>query len=279
VLGIGLGLLSSLAWGVSDFLGGQQSRRMPALVVLLVTQPVGFLLALGVALTLGGEPPARSDLVLGVVAGVVIVTGLACFYRGMAIGPVGVVAVLVSLGSMVALVGGLIQGDDPAAIQLVGAALAITGGVLVSRRPRAAGERISMAAIGLGLFAAVAVGSALLLIDSAAEDEPTWAIVAMRTGGASALCLAALVTRPRISVDRASVAPLLAIAVLEITANLLFAVATNHGLISLVSIAGSLYSAVTVILAWIILGERLAGAQRAGVVLALAGVAAIAGGA
>jgi drug/metabolite transporter (DMT)-like permease len=67
--------------------------------------------------------------------------------------------------------------------------------------------------------------------------------------------------------------------VLEITANLLFAVATNHGLISLVSIAGSLYSAVTVVLAWIFLGERLGGSQRAGVALALAGVAAIAGGA
>jgi uncharacterized membrane protein len=66
---------------------------------------------------------------------------------------------------------------------------------------------------------------------------------------------------------------------LEITANLLFAVATNHGLISLVSIAGSLYAAVTVLLAWLVLGERLAGSQRVGVVLALAGVAAIASGA
>jgi drug/metabolite transporter (DMT)-like permease len=127
--------------------------------------------------------------------------------------------------------------------------------------------------------AAVGIGLAFLLVDAAAEEEPTWAIVALRVGGISTIVAAALVVRPSISIDRASAPPLIAIGVLEITANLLFAVATNHGLISLVSIAGSLYSAVTVLLAWAFLGERLARSQRMGVVLALGGVAAIAGGA
>jgi drug/metabolite transporter (DMT)-like permease len=279
VLGIALGLASSLAWGVSDFLGGLQSRRMSALAVLLVTQPIGFGLALLVALTLGGDVPERSDMTLGFVAGVVIVSALVAFYRGMAIGPVSIVATLASLGAIVPLVGGLAQGDDPAAIQLVGAAAAITGVVLVTRQPRAAGVRIGTLALTLGLGAAVGIGTAFLLIDSAASDEPTWAIVALRAGGISTLLVAGAVVRPAIRIDRASAPALAAIAVLEITANLLFAVATNHGLISLVSIAGSLYAAVTVLLAWILLGERLAGSQRAGVVLALAGVAAIAGGA
>jgi drug/metabolite transporter (DMT)-like permease len=71
---------------------------------------------------------------------------------------------------------------------------------------------------------------------------------------------------------------LLAIGLCDITANSLFAVATNHGLLALVGVAGSLYSAVTVVLARVFLKERLAGPQHAGVVLALAGVALIAAG-
>ena len=278
MLGIALALASSLAWGVTDFLGGLQSRRMSALAVLLVTQPLGLLLALLTALTLGGGLPERSDMLVGVLAGVILVTALAAFYRGMAIGPVGIVAVLASLGAVVSLVGGLVQGDDPAALQLVGATVAIAGVVLVSRKPRASGERISSAALGLGLLAAAGIGTAFLLIDTAAADEPTWAIVALRVGGISTLLAAAAAVRPSISVDRESAPPLIAIAVLEITANMLFAVATNHGLISLISIAGSLYSAVTVLLAWLILHEHLGRSQRVGVVLALAGVATIAGG-
>lgn len=279
MLGIALGLGSSLAWGITDFLGGLQSRRMSALAVLLVTQPLGLLLALLAALAFGDGMPERSDALLGLLAGVVIVTALAAFYRGMAIGPISVVAVLASLGAVVSLVGGLAQGDDPTTIQLAGAVVAIAGVVLVSRKPRASGERIAPVAVGLGLGAAAGIGVAFLLIDAAAADEPTWAIVALRIGGISTILTAAAVIRPSISITRDAAPALIAIGVLEITANLLFAVATNHGLISLVSIAGSLYSAVTVLLAWFILGERLGGSQRFGVVLALAGVAAIAGGA
>jgi drug/metabolite transporter (DMT)-like permease len=237
------------------------------------------LLALVIALVFGDGMPPTEDLVLGVVAGTVIVSALAAFYRGMAIGPVSIVATIASLGVVVPMIGGLVQGDDPSTLQLVGSVVAVLGVFFVSRRPRSAGEVIGPTALGLAAVAAVGIGAAFLMIDSAAADEPAWAIVALRVGGISLLVTAALVVRPSLAFGRAAVPTLAAIAVLEITANLLFAVATNHGLISLVSVAGSLYSAVTVVLAWVVLGERLAGSQRVGVVLALGGVAAIAAGA
>lgn len=278
MLGVVLGLVSSAAWGVADFLGGQQSRKMPALSVLLVTQPIGLLLALIVALSLGGDGIARSDALLGVLAGVVIVVALVAFYRGMAIGPVSIVATIASLGVAVPFLGGLIQGESPGPLQLAGAVAAIIGVAMVSRRPDSE-HAIDRKVLGLAAFAALGIGTFFLLVDSAAGEEPGWAIFAVRVGGVSTLVAAALVIRPRIAIERASVPPLVAIGVLEIAANLLFAVATNHGLLSLVSVAGSLYSAVTVLLAWLVLGERLFGAQRIGVVLALGGVAAIAAGA
>ena len=85
--------------------------------------------------------------------------------------------------------------------------------------------------------------------------------------------------RPSMRIERNMAPALVAIGVLDATANTLFAVATNHGLLALVAVAGSMYSAVTVLLARFVLGERLAPSQRAGVVVALAGVAMIASGA
>src|SRR5204862_23089 len=106
-----------------------------------------------------------------------------------------------------------------------------------------------------------------------------WTIVAARTGGVATLLVAAAFARPSMRIEPALLPSLFAIGLFDVLANSLFAVATNHGLLSLVAVAGSLYSAVTVLLARFVLRERLAPSQRGGVVVALAGVALIAAGA
>jgi drug/metabolite transporter (DMT)-like permease len=93
------------------------------------------------------------------------------------------------------------------------------------------------------------------------------------------LVLAALVARPSLAVPRDMFPALMAMGVFDVAANSLFAVATNHGLLSLVGVSSSLYSAVTVLLAWFVLGERLDRARLAGVAVAVGGVALIAAGA
>src|SRR5215212_745685 len=105
MLGIALALASSVAWGISDFLGGLQSRRMSALTVLLVSQPVGLVLALIVALTFGGDALSARDAAIAVGAGVASATGLAAFYRAMALGSVSVVATIGALGVLVPVAG------------------------------------------------------------------------------------------------------------------------------------------------------------------------------
>ena len=93
------------------------------------------------------------------------------------------------------------------------------------------------------------------------------------------LLVAALAIRPQIRIESQMVPALVTIGLMDILANSLFAVATNHGLLALVSVVGSMYSAVTVLLARFVLGEQLARPQQGGVVLALTGVALIAAGA
>jgi drug/metabolite transporter (DMT)-like permease len=276
--GIALALASSVAWGISDFLGGMQSRRMSALVVLLVSQPVGLVLALAVALAFGGDPLDAGDATIAIGAGAAAVLGLGAFYRAMALGSVSVVATIGALGVLVPIAGGLAQGEQPAAIQAVGAAAGIAGVVLVAREPDPEWRAVERTSIGLAALAALGFGIFFLGLDATAGQQPAWTIVAVRCGGVGTLLIAAAYARPSMQIAPQLLPALLAIGCFDILANSLFAVATNNGLLALVSVAGSLYSAVTILLARFVLGERLAPVQRAGVVLALIGVLLIAAG-
>ena len=278
MLGVLLGLLSSVAWGVSDFLGGLQARRISALSVLLVSQPFGLLLAFGVALAAGDKGLPAREAAIAAGAGAIVVVALGAFYRAMALGSVSVVATIGALGILVPFIGGLAQGESPAAVAVAGASVAIAGVLLASREPDPEWRAAGRAAVGLAAFAALGFGTFFLMLDAAAEHDPAWTIAAARTGGVFILLVAALIVRPSMQIPRDMWPALLAVGTCDVLANTLFAVATTHGLLALVGVVGSLYSAVTVLLARFVLGERLARAQQAGVVLALAGVALIAAG-
>jgi drug/metabolite transporter (DMT)-like permease len=278
VLGIALGLASSVAWGISDFLGGLQSRRISTLTVLLVTQPVGLALALAVALAVGGDPLTREDAFTAAAAGATVVVALGAFYRAMALGSVSVVSMVGALGVLVPVLGGLAQGEDPSVLSIVGVALAVPGVVLVAREADPEWRAASRGSLGLAALAAVGFGVFFLLLDASSGDEPAWTIVAARLGGVTVLVAAAAAVRPSLAIPRSIAPALLAIGFCDVLANSLFAVATNHGLLSLVSVAGSLYGAVAVVLAWFVLGERLGPWQRVGVLITVAGVGLIAAG-
>lgn len=279
MLGIALGLASSVAWGISDFLGGLQSRRISALTVLLVSQPVGLVLALAVALSFGGDELGVREAGIAAGAGAAAVLALGAFYRAMALGSVTVVATIGALGVLVPVVVGLAQGDRPAAVQGVGALAGVVGVVLVARQPDPEWRAAGRASIGLAALAALGFGVFFVGLDAASGPQPTWTIVAARVGGVATLLVAAAFVRPSMRIEPSLFPALLAIGCFDVLANSLFAVATNHGLLSLVAVAGSLYSAVTVLLARFVLRERLAPIQASGVILALIGVALIAAGA
>jgi drug/metabolite transporter (DMT)-like permease len=302
MLGIALALASSVAWGTSDFLGGLRSRRMSALTVLLVSQPVGLVLALAFALAVGGDALSLRDAAIAAGAGATVVMALGAFYRAMALGSVTVVATIGALGVLVPVAAGLVQGDRPGGVQAIGAVAGIAGVVLVAREPDPEWRAASKVAVGskpaapapsgrwglasslarrpglLAALAALGFGTFFLGLDLSSGPQPAWTIVAARTGGVAALLVAAAFVRPSMRIESALLPSLVAIGFFDVLANSLFAVATNHGLLSLVAVAGSLYSAVTVLLARFVLGERLAVSQQAGVVIALAGVALIAAG-
>jgi uncharacterized membrane protein len=278
--GIALALGASISWGISDFLGGLQSRRFSALSVLLVSQPVGAALAYLVAIVAADEPLPAAEFAIAAVGGAAVLLGLGAFYRGMALGSISIVATVGALGVLVPIIAGVIQGERPSAVQGVGAAVAIGAVILVSREPDPEWREANRTAIGFAALAALGFGVFLVLVDKAAETDPAWTVAAARTGGIALLGAAAIAARPAIPRARGRVLlTLIAIGCFDILANSLFALASTEGILPLVSVAASLYAAVTVLLARLFLGERLAPSQRAGVVLGLAGVAMIAAGA
>ena len=280
MLGIALSLAASVSWGVSDFLGGLQTRRFSALSVLLVSQPVGLVLALAVALAIGGDPLNTDDFLLAAGAGATVVVALGVFYRAMALGSISVVTMVGALGVLVPVAVGLARGEEPAAVQALGAAIAIPALVLVARDPDPEWRAANRHSVGLAALAALGFGIFLTIIDEVAESDPAWTVAAVRVGGVALLAIAALYWRPGLPDARGRVlAALLVIGVFDVLASLLYAVATTHGILPLVAVAGSMYSAVTVLLARFVLGERLARSQRIGFALAIAGVALIAAGA
>jgi drug/metabolite transporter (DMT)-like permease len=278
VLGIVLGLASSVAWGTSDFLGGLQTRRISALSVLLATQPIGLVLALVVALIVGGDPLSGREIAIAVGSGAAAVLALGAFYRAMALGSISVVATIGALGIVVPVVAGVVGGDQPSALQGIGAVAAFGGAVLVAREPDPEWRAATAASVGLAALAGLGFGLFFWGLDAASPANPAWTIVSARIGGVSVLLVAWAIVRPPLPRERSMWPALIAIALCDVTANSLFAVATNHGLLSLVSIAGAMYSAVTVLLARVVVGERLARVQRAGFALAIIGVALLAGG-
>ena len=278
MLGIVLGLGSSVAWGISDFLGGLQTRRASALGVLLVTQPIGLVLALGVALAFGGDPLSMREATIAAAAGATAVVALGAFYRAMALGSVSVVATIGSLGIAVPVIAGVAGGDSPGGLQAAGAVLAFGGALLVAREPDPEWRSANRAAVGLAALAGLGFGLFFWCLDLASPANPAWTIVAARAGGVVLLLLAAARVRPSLPLDRDRIPVLGAIGLCDVTANSLFALATSRGLLSLVSVAGSMYSAVTVVLARFVLGERLARSRQVGFAIALGGVALLAAG-
>jgi drug/metabolite transporter (DMT)-like permease len=283
MLAAALALGSSLSWGLSDFLGGFQSRRHSLLAVLVLSQ--GFALVVIVAAVAAGAPTGHETATTAwaVGAGMVDVAGVTAFYRALAIGTMSIVAPLSATGAVIPVLVGLASGERPRTLQVVGMALAMVGVVLAGRgaaEPDAQARRTGRIAVLLALLAAVGFGSFFAGLDRAEETgDVAWVLLAARTPEVLVLLAACAVRRPGLPSAPAALGAIAAIGVFDQLATLLFVLATGRELLSVVGVLAALYPAVTVLLARVVLRERLTRAQDAGVLVALAGVVALAVGA
>lgn len=280
-----LALLSSGLWGVSDFLGGNASRRLPVPTVLGLSQLAGLLVLTVVAVATDALPAPRSYVVPAMLAGAVGICALGMFYRALSVGTMGVVAPVAALGVAVPVAVGLGRGESPSSWQLAGIVVAVVGVVLASGPELSGRGGGGAAALLLAGGAAVGFGIVLLLVANASSGDSgavVMTLLTMRLTSVTMLTVLLLVFVRRrgwgLSVTGADLPLLVTIGVADAAANGTYAVASRSSLISVASVLASLYPVVTALLAFRVLGERLTGVQVAGVAASLAGVALLAAG-
>ena len=274
-LAVALALASSVTWGIADFGGGLVSRRLPTLTVTVVSQSAGFAALLIVFGARGAHLDGRS-FAIGLAAGAGGGAGLAAFYRALAVGTMSIVSPIVACGAVVPFAISIATGERPSTIALAGAGVALAGAVLASAEERRAAARERGQAVILAAIAAGALGLFTYFLGlGSREGTALSTLVGARVGSLTLLLVLALALRAPLRLGRAALLPVAAIGLCDVAANALFALASGHGLLALVSVLGSLYPVMTVLLAHVFLGERLTPLQLAGVGVALAGVAAL----
>ena len=273
-----LALASAAVWGTADFSGGLVSRYVPTIPVTVISQAAGFAVLLSAVAIHGGKLDGRS-LGIGLLAGLGGGTGLAAFYKALSLGTMSIVSPVVACGAVVPFGISIATGERPSGLALGGAALAIGGAVLASAEERRAAVPHRTRAVALAVAAAVALGLFTYFLGlGSREGSALSTLTGARVGSLGFLLLLAAGRRESLRVGRRWIAPLVAIGLCDTTANVLFALASRHGLLALVSVLGSLYPIVTIVLAYVFLRERLTRPQLAGVAIALAGVAALSAG-
>lgn len=268
-----LALGSSLMWGSADFLGGVTSRRTSPVAVYGLAQAVG-LVALAVAATVAGAwsaapgywPWAIASSVLGAV-------GMVAFYSALAIGPMGIVSPLVSMSVIVPVAFGLLSGEAPGGLAILGILIALIGVVLASG-PELSGAESPRALVLAGL-SALAFGGMYITMAEGSSYDPLMTMTAMRITSVIIFAVVLAAVRSLGGATRRDALPIIGIGMLDAGANVMFGVATTMGLLATISMLGSLYPVVTAVLAAIFLAERLRAVQYAGVACAMAGIVLI----
>lgn len=303
-----LAIASATTFGFADFLGGLASRRAHVLVVAALSQCAG-LIVLVIVLPLSGVAPTATALWFGGIAGLAGAGGLVFYFRALAIGPMGVTApVAAVVGAGLPIGVGVALGERPGPMAVVGIVVGVVAVALASRpaadqddethdvamldpnaigsandgpAPSSSSAATQDADSGLkaGLIAAVVAGLAFgvffVTLAGAPNDGGLWPLLGARIAGLA--LLAGLLGRRRPAVpDGRSVAIGMVSGLLDMTANVLFLLATQSGMLVLVAVLSSLYPVGVVLLARTVLGERLAPMQWVGVGAAIGATVLIA---
>jgi drug/metabolite transporter (DMT)-like permease len=275
-MAIVLALGASLTWGFTDFFGPLKGRSLGILRVLFYAQ-LGGLVLIALIVAVRGKGPADSAVLLAIPAAISGTLGLYAYYRGVAVGAISVIAPIAGISAIVPVVVGIVSGDRPSPWQLLGIACALVGVFLASRDRGRGGSRLA-AGVGLGLLAAIGYGGYFPAMHAAGNADYWWASLIFRITSASVIVGAVAIRRPALGVTPLQVPVLALIGMGDLLGNLFFAAASSSGLVSITSVLASLYPIVTVVLARIVLAERVARSQEAGVALTLAGVVLISAG-
>jgi len=274
-----LAFLSAVAFGGADFIGGLASRRASAVSVVVTAHIIGLSVILVVAPFWGSQSAALSDFLWGAAAGTAGAVGLTVLYHALATTRFTVAAPAAALlGATVPVIFGLMIGERPGGAAWIGIALSVPAILLISAArddgtPLAATTR---RAVILGSLAGLLFGLFGIFISQTADTSGVWPLVGARMASIPTMAVVAMAMGKPLLVSGNTIRIAVTAGAADMVANILLLAALHEpGLISLVLLISSLYPAFTVILARIVLEERMTRTQVGGLLMAGVGIALI----
>lgn len=263
LLPILLGLISAACWGAGDFSGGLATKRANVYSVVIASQLVGVVLLFALAIAFSESTPTLLQTLWGGAAGIAGAIGLIALYRALSLGHMGVAAPVSGVvTAIVPVIGGVFIEGLPKTIQLIGFIVAMIGVWFVSR---ADDSKIDWRDLNLPIIAGIGFGFFLIFINRASGNGILLPLVAARAASLGVTVIATLIMRQPL-LPQIDHLPLIAVVgVMDAGGNAFYALAAQMGRLDVAAVLSSLYPASTILLAWIILKERLTRAQWAGV--------------
>lgn len=267
-----LALGSALVYGVGDYFGGRASRHQASVIVAAVGQMVSLAMVLAAVVIMGTPVPSIGTWAWSAFAGVIGALGIAGLYHGFSHGEISVVAPTSAVvGAVVPVVAGLVMGERPSGLALVGIAIAVTAVALVSGAIGTHQHNTPPRIVVLSVAVGACFGLLFVALDQTDANSGMWPLVIARLASVPMLISLAGVTRARLVGHRGSLQLAVVAGVFDMGANVLYLAAVRGGMLAIVSVVASLYPASTVALAFSIDKERLTKWQTLGL-----GAAAIA---
>ena len=282
-----LAIASAVFYGAADFTGGLTTRRAGAIPVVLLSQASGLVLLALILPLLPSASPTRPDLLWGAAAGLTGGVGVALLYRALAIGTMAVVAPTTAVCAVaIPVMVSVLLGERPAPLAVAGIALGIGSIVLVSRQRSAAqsqrhdptATRRLPVGVGTALASGVAIGFFFLTLAQTGSSAGMWPILVARLVSVTLFGSLAIAGKHSIRMPAAVAGLVIVAGAIDMLANALYLLAVWQGPLSIVVTLSSLYPASTVLLARVVLGERLNLWQITGVGCALAAIVLIVSG-
>lgn len=268
-----LALVSAGLIGGGDFIGGFLARRLPAVRVAAVAQAAGLLLAVPMALAVGWDRVTAMDVVWSLASGLCVGVGLMWFYAALARGVVSLVAPAVGvIGAVLPVVVAVARGERPGPLAIGGIAVALLAIAVVSIAPGGDSGPTPVWTALLSLGAGLLFGGFFVFYALPSEDAGLLPAPLSRVASTASLAFLAVRLSGGVRVDRPALRWLAVLGVIEVVASAALLLALQRGPVAIASVLASLYPVTTVLLAGLVLRERLSRLQRLGVLLALTAI-------
>lgn len=264
------GLTSAACWGAGDFCGGLATKSTQVYRVVISSQIISLILLLVLALATREPVLPAGSLVMAAVAGIFGAIGILALYRSLAGGHMGVAApVSAVIAAIVPVIAGAFIEGLPGWPRLMGFGLALAAVWLISRTDQ---SEVHWRDLGLPALAGLCFGIFFVMIGSAGGSTVWWPLVAARVGSLTLLlCMTAILRQPRL-IEKSHLTLIVLVGVLEVGGNACYILARQAGRLDVAAVLASLYPAVTVLLARLVLKERVGRTQSMGIVAALAAI-------